>query len=265
MAGKSRFDISSQNFDLYFADQIPKLTPEAKDGLPKDIIFKLFRKGGAFNSNSTSKLNFIAKLYILLKCLKKRWYIVVEDEERGMRLQDFNDLPRLMKEREYSIADAEDLKMSGGFVLAGKELCNAFAYLNYLSVSSAYNYLIKGKNGSKNKADQVDQEMCYISRFLINWESQKKNIVSQTGLNIPEILVLILLYPGLEVPSSSIYKTILKRAYQSSQTKIKIAYSTLQQRGYINKIGVIKGAKMQITPLGKDLLRGIINKYAINF
>lgn len=262
---KTRIDLSCENFDLYFADQIPNLTPEAKDGLPKDIIFKLFRRGGVFNSKSTSKLNFITKLYVLLKSLKKRWYIVVEDEDRGMRLQDFNDLPRLIKERDYNVSDAEDLRTSGGFILAGRELSNAFAYLNYLSVSPAYNYLLRAKNTPRNKVDQSDQEMCYLSKFLINWEAQKKTMVSQTGLNIPEILVLMLLYPGLEVSSSSIYQTVLKRAYQSSPTKIKIAFGTLQKRGYINKFGFVKGVKLQITATGRDVLRGIINKYAINF
>lgn len=261
---KTRIDLASENFDRYFADNIPKLTPEAKDGLPKDILFKLFRKGGEFNSNSTSKLNFIAKLYILVKCLKKRWYIIVEDEDYGMRLQDFNDLPRLIKERNFDIADGEDLKTSGGFILGANDLMNGFAYLNRLSSSPAYNYILSSKNAPKNKAIESDKKDQYLIRFLINYEGVKKVIVSQTGLNMPELYVLMALYHGNEAVGATFYNDLFKRAYQSSPAKIKLAFGSLQQRGYIHKYGVTRGARLQITALGKDTIRGILDKYLVN-
>lgn len=261
---KTRIELESENFDRYFADQIPKITPESKDGIPRDIMFKMFRRGGDFNSNSTSKLNFITKLYILLRCLKKRWYIIVEDADRGMRLQDFNDLSRLIEEREYSVADAEDLKMSGGFVLGANDLINGFSYLNRLSSSPAYNYILSSKNAPKNKATESDKKDQYLVKFLINYESVKKLIVSQTGLNMPELYVLMALYHGNESVGATFYNELFKRAYQSSPAKIKLAFGSLQQRGYIHKYGVTRGAKLQITPLGKDVIRGILDKYLLN-
>jgi hypothetical protein len=261
---KTRFDATSENFDHYFANQIPNLTAEAKDGLPRDLIFKLFRKGGSFNSKSTSKLGFFAKLYVLCRALRKRWFIVIEDEG-GFNLNQFNDLPRLIKERDCSVEAAGDLVLSGGFVLADTALFNTFHYLNRLSSSPAYNYLVKAKNAPKSTVEESDKRDAYIVRFLVNWEGRKKDIVSQTGLSIPELFVLMALFHGVETNGAIFYRELFKRSYQSSPAKIKAAFGTLQQRGYIVKYGVSKGAKLQITPVGKDVLRGIMSKYLLNW
>jgi len=260
----TRFDLSCESLDLYFVDQFPHLTPEAKDALPKDVIFKLFRKGGAFNSNSTSKLGFLAKLYILWRALNKRFWIVIEDEDRGMTPGQFMELRKAAKERDYSQDQAKTIILSGTLVIGNKELGDSLQYLNDLSAAPSYNYLIKAKNSPKNKVAKATEEREYIIKFLTYWESNKKTIVSQTGLNIPEIYVLMTLFSGKEVPSSSIYQQTFKRAYQSSPTKIKTAFGTLQQRGYVQKYGVSKKAILKITSLGKDVLIGIINKYAVN-
>lgn len=261
---KTRFDISCQNFDNFFANQIPNLTPEAKDGLPRDIIFKLFRRGGEFNSTSTSKLNFISKLYILCRSLKKRWYLVIEDEENGLRLDQYKDIPRLIREREYGSDVAKDLVTKGGLIFGSKELCDGFAYLNRVSMSPAYNYLTGVKNMPKNPVTEADKKDQYVIKFLLNWESKKKDIVSKTGLSIPEIYVLLALYHGQETPGVSLYTELFKRAYQSSPGKIKTAFGSLQQRGYIIKYGFIKASKLQITGLGKDVIRGMLDKFLIN-
>lgn len=262
---KTTFDISCQNLDNFFANQIPNLTPEAKDGLPRDVIFKLFRKGGDFNSTSTSKLGFITKLYILCRSLRKRWYIVIEDEENGLRLDQYKDIPRLIRERDYGTDKAEDLVAKGGLILGSKELVDAYAYLNRLSMSPAYNYLTGVKNMPKNPVTEADKKDQYVIKFLLKWEGAKKDIVSKTGLSMPEIYVLLALYGGDETPGVMLYTELFKRAYQSSPGKIKLAFSSLQQRGYIVKYGVIKGARLQITGLGKDVIRGILDKFLLNW
>lgn len=261
---KTRFDVMSENFDYYFASQIPNLTPAAKDSLPSDIAFKLFRKGGAFNSKSTSKLSILAKLYVLCRALKKRWFIVVEDES-GFGITQFNDLPRLIKERDYGIDAATDLVSTGGFVLAEDSLFNAFQYLNRLSSSPAYNYLTKAKNSTKGPIEEVEKRDAYILRFLVNWESKKKDIVSKAGLSMPEMLVLMALFHGSEANGALLYRELYRRSYQSSPAKIKLAFGSLQKRGYIVKYGVSKGAKLQITSVGKDVLRGIMSKYLLDW
>lgn len=265
MPNKTIFDIGCENFDHYFASQLPNLTPEAKDGLPRDVIFKLFRKGGNAKSKSTSKLSFLAKLYVLCRSLGKRWYLVIEDEEKGLKLDQFNDIRRLLKERELDVENAGDLTLTGGFIFADRQLSDFFSYLNRLSTSKPYNYLVRAKNAPINPVSEENKAAAYVTQFLTNYEGRKKDFVSQSGMGIPEILVLMALFPGEEMVSSTFYNHLFKRAYQSSPAKIKSAFGLLQHKGYIRKWGVSKGAKMQITPLGKEIFSGIMHKFLLNW
>jgi hypothetical protein len=261
---KTRFDIDCENFDLYFAKQIPAIAPEVKQTLPKDVLFKLFRKGGEFNAKSTSKLGFLAKLFILWKCLNKRWWIVVEDEHKGMSIEQFFEHKKDIKKREYGITKAEGLASTGCFVLASKELGDCFEYLNRLSVSPAYNYISKAKNKIPNKTAEWNEQMKYILRFITCYEGGKKSWSSSNQLSIPEWYVLAALFHGKDVPGSILYQETFKRAYQSSPNKIKRSFSTLQSRGYIEKTGLTRGATLRITSLGKSVVVSILEKYAIN-
>lgn len=262
---KTLFDLNCENFDHYFASQLPNLTPEAKDGLPRDIVFKLFRKGGNAKSKSTSRLSFIAKLYVLCRSLGKRWYLVIEDEEKGLKLNQFSDIPRMLKERDLSVESASDLTITGAYILADRELSDMFSYLNRLSASKPYTYLVKAKNAPKNEVAEENKYFDFVVKFLVNYEGRKKDIVAQTGMGIPELLVLMSVFPGEEINGATLYKVVFKRAYQSSPTKIKAAFGSLQQRGYMRKLGFSKGATMQITPLGKEVFRGIMDKYLLNW
>lgn len=261
---KSLFDIDCEPLDLYFANEIEKMPPSAKSDLPKDVAFKMFRGGGKFRTNSTSKLGFIAKLYVLWKALNKRWFIVIEDEERGMTPGQFMELRKAYRKKDYSIDQGKVLTTSGTFVLANKELADCCSYLNRLSVSGAYNYLMKVKNMPVNKVDEEDKRVAYITKFLTFWEGNKKTIVSKSGMGMPEIYVLLALYHGKEVQGATLYHDVFKRAYQSSPNKIKAAFRTLQAKGYLLKYGGTSASTMQITASGKDVLRSILDKYAIN-
>jgi DNA-binding MarR family transcriptional regulator len=264
MPNKSIFDISCENADLYFDRHLPQLTPEAKDGLPRDIIFKIFRKGGVYNSKSTSKLSFLAKLYIMVRSLKKRWYLVIEDEENGIGLDQFKDINQAVKDREYSVPNAERFLATGSLILANKELSDTFSYLNRLCMSPAANYLLRAKNSTKNRTTENEKAAEYVVRFLVHWEGIKKELVSKSLLSIPEVLVLLALYKENELKGSVLYHGTFKRAYQSSPGKIKAAFRTLHSKGYIIKFGVTSDSKVQITPLGREILRGILDKYVVN-
>lgn len=264
MPNKTILDISCENFDLYFARQIEAITPEAKESLPRDIAFKLFRKGGQWDSKSTSRLGFMAKLFVLLRALRKRFFLVIEDNQNGMSFDQFMELRKGGEHREYTMELAEGLMQGNQMILANKELSDYFQYTNFLSTSPAYNFLLKNKNVPANKVTQSEKEMGYIVRFLVFWEGNKKNLVANTGMLMPEIYVLMCLFDGGEISGATIYNSKFRRAYQSSQGKIKLAFGTLQAKGYITKYGDRRGAKMQITPLGKDILRQSLIKYAIN-
>jgi len=258
---KTALDMGCENFDLYFDRHMGAISQEEKSRLPHDITFKLFRGGGGWNSQSTSRLGFLAKVFVLVKALRKRFFIVVEDGENGIGIEQFIDM---QKDREYSVHAAEELRLQGGFILGGKELMDCFQYLNSLSTSPAYNFLLRSKNVPPNKSDEASKEMAYIVRFISFWESNKKNMVASAGLSIPEVYVLLCLFDGKEALGADIYNNRFKRAYQSSPGKIKAAFGTLQSKKYIAKYGERRGAKLQITPLGREILRQLLHKYAIN-
>lgn len=261
---KTLFDIDCEPLDLYFAHEMEKISPTAKAELPRDVAFKMFRGGGKFRTNSTSRLGFLAKLYILWKALNKRWWIFIEDEENGMTTGQFLELQKAYKKKDYSPDQANVLKSSGTMVLASKELGDTLTYLNRLSASGSYNYIMKGKNSIKNKTEEDARHRSQIAKFLANFCAVQKRMVTGTGLTVPEFYVLLTLFDGKDLPGSFIYKEKFSRAYQSSQSKVKLAFGTLQARGLIVRNGVTRSATLQITSSGKELLNGMFEKYVLN-
>ena len=86
----------------------------------------------------------------------------------------------------------------------------------------------------------------------------------ETGLTMAEWLVLTYLYNGEEMLGSIIYKEKFRYSYNSSSTKIKVSFGTLQNKGYIIKHGKNSGSRLQITPLGKDKVNEVMSKYVVN-
>src|SRR5580692_1256254 len=230
---KTLFDIGSENFDIYFFNQLSNIAPKARDELPRDVNFKIFRGGGKVNAINSSKLSFVNKLFILWKSLNKRWWIVVEDTEKGMSPGEFFKLREDVKKRDYSTEKASSLKSTGEFVLANKELSDYFSYLNYLSNGPAYNYVSKPKEKIVNKAAEWNKRMRYIVKVFMAYEQNKKTWVSQYKIEMPEWYVLIYLYDGQEVKGAPIHQVTFRRAYQSSPTKIRKCFAVLQSKGLI--------------------------------
>lgn len=265
MSFKTRFDIFSQNFDYFFARKVGDLSQPQQEMIPKDIQFKLFRKGGIFNAQSSNKLSFLAKLFILIRCCRMKWVLIVEDQEEGLGPSDFFDLKSRFRKEKYTLTNAEVLEAGGFFCLGNKDLMDTFSNLNSLSTSPAYNYLCKVKNMPPNSVAQWKDEMSYIIRFLMNYESNKKKIVMQLGLTVAEIYTLFYLYDGDEKIASEVYKGPYRYAYNASRAQIQAGFVTLQSSGAIEKLGFKKGARLKITALGSSLVDDILTKYLINF
>lgn len=263
MAEKTLLDMSGENFDAYFIKQAKETTFASRESLPKDITFRLFKTGGQLNEKFAVNLGFLGKIFVLWKALRKRVYIIVEDEQNGLSPGQFFEMQKSIKKRDYS-GESVNGFTNAIFVLGGKELCDSFSYLNNLCNSGAYNYLTKTKNQPKNPTTEYRDRMNYIVRFLLFYESQKKKWVAETQITIPEFLVLLFTYQGKEVPGALMYRDVLKRAYQSSPKKIKLAFSVLQSKGMLKKSGMTSGAMMQITPLGVEIVNKILSKYALN-
>lgn len=257
-----KYDVIHENFDGYFEQRATKLTEQQKSLLPRKLMVKLYKKGGRIsNALNTSKLNFLEKVYILFKMFKSRWYIVVEDENGGS-LEDWENLRKAVKKREVSENNNNRVVNEGHFFLANKETCDAFSYINEICTSPAYGYLVGAKNNTG--IAKWKREVYYITSFISNYESIKKMFLINTGLKLPEWYVLVYIYDKKNVLTVGIYKEVYKQAFSASPTQIKTALGTLQDKKMIVKQGYTKGATINITEYGKDVVNKILSKYIIN-
>ena len=263
MAEKTLLDISSENFDSFLINNAKNAHANAKEELPIDFSFKLYKAGGKLNQKFAAKLNVLQKLYVLWKALGKRVYIVIEDENQGITPGGFMEVLKANKKRDYGSERVKEFVGDANFVLADKQLSDAISYLNNLCHSPAYRYLSRVKNQPVNQTTQYREQMSYVAKFLAFYESNKKKWVLETGVTIPEFFVLLYTYHGREVLGSEMYRSFYKRSYQSSPAKIKTAFGSLQHKGYLRKTGIGRGALLSITALGVDLMNGILTKYAI--
>jgi hypothetical protein len=259
---RSKFNIESDNFELYFEKQLATITDAGREAIPKDLV--LFKADGSIRHANVRKLDYQAKLYILWRCLKKRVWIVAENEEDGLSVEDFVKLREAIKRRDLGSKKSDDLTTQATFVTGSRDLCDMFNYLRQLSASPAYNYLNKYKNFKSTKTSTQVREMNYIIRFLRHYEGQKKKWNTEKNLSMPEWYVLIFLYDKDYALGSQMYRETYLRAYQSSPKKIKAAFRSLQSRGLILKHGLNSGARMQITPMGRDLVNYILSTYNLN-
>ena len=257
-----KYDVIHENFDGYFEQRVTKLTEQQKSLLPRKLMIKLYRRGGKItNSLNTSKLNFLEKIYILFRMFKSRWYIVVEDENGGS-LEDWENFRKAVKKKEISENNGNRLVNEGHFFLANKETCDAFSYLNELCTSPAYGYLVKAKNNTG--IAKWKREANYITHFLSSYENKKKSFLINTGLKLPEWYVLVHIYDKNDVPTTGIYKEVYKHSFSASPTQIKTAFGSLQDKKMITKQGYTKGATINITEYGKEVVNNILTKYIIN-
>lgn len=259
-----KWDLQNENFEYFFLEQSMLMSERQKDLLPPTLLYKIFTKGNRVNSKSTSKLSFIEKIFILVRSLNKRWVLMIEDDEKGMTAEDFFKYKELTKRRNYTSENAEDFNSEGGFVLADNELFETFHRLNCLSVSPAYNYLIKAKTKTKAKSDEYKKTMKFLAKWINNYESKRKKIVTEGGITMAEWITLTYLFDGEEKNGSILYKEKFKYSYNTSATKIKLSFGTLQSKGFITKYGYGQGTKLQITSLGKDKLMSIMEKNVVN-
>lgn len=262
MTNLPRIDIINDNFDIFFERQSKKIGQHEKELLPKPYLYKLFKGGAELDVREGAKFSFLQKLFVLWKALKYNIYIVVEDKD-GMGIEDFYKFKEQHKKRNYSIGQAGNVIANENFVLGNKELSDTFSYLNTLCTGRAYNFLSGTKN-RKTKVNHYLSHMKYFAKHYENYESKKKKMCLESGLDMPEFLMLMSLYYRDDIISSEIYKTIYKYSFHSSRTRFKAAFGSLQNKGFIQKSGVAKGAKFKLTELGSNKFNEIVQKYFIN-
>lgn len=259
-----KLDISSENFDLFFLNQLEQMAPSTKEEIPHDLFIKVFNGHGAVSSDKLAKLSFLARLYYLWK-MDFNFFLVVEGKEGGVDHEGFIKLKEFIKKRDYGVERTGEMKCE--FVIGSKELCDSYEYLNRLSVSPSFNFLMRAnrKKLKPNKTTEHRQQMNFIVRFLAHWEAGKRRWSSDSGVTIPELLVLLYCYHGNEVVGSEMYKRFYKGAYQASSISVRRSFISLQAKGLLKRTGFKGSAKMSITALGVEKVNSLINDYVLKF
>lgn len=259
----TKLNIQQDNFDIYFANQVMHLTEQQKSKLPKTILMKLYKGGSEFNPRNTYQLGTLERLLVLNKALGKRIHFSVEDDA-GVSLKEYDEFRDNLRKLPNESFDKETF--DAAFFLSNKELTDGFDYLSDLYSTPMYAHHRKLKNMPRSKVKFFKEKMQYISRMFFNYEKQKKIMVMQCGLNMPELLVLLYLYNANGyTPTSQLHKKELKHCFQSSTTRLKEAFSSLQSKGFVHKKGNTKSSELSISQLGIEKVTDIIFTYFAKF
>lgn len=257
-----KYDISSPQFTDYFSEQIKNLTQEQRNDIPKDLKIKI--KIDSEDGYTHTIYNLLQQLYVLYRVLNKRCYIVVEDEENGISVDEFLALD---KEKFDKVNDenAKKLYTKAAFILGARDLINSFHYLNLLSYSPAYSYFLKLKNIRSTKYHHQEQSVKYICNLISMYEGRKKLITRNLGITTPEWYVMLLFADGMERGAAFAYKDRYHNAYNSSRKQISVAIKKLVDKGILQRFSKNKGATYILTPYGFDKLFEILGKYVVNY
>jgi hypothetical protein len=259
-----KYDIQCDNFDEFFNLQVAKASENQRALLSKELLSNLYLFSGKARMDKIRKMNFFSKMFVLFKMLKKRCIIIVEDEVNGMNEEAFFKWKKMLHKQEYTTGSSDELITQASFTLGNKELVDTFHRINGLSVSNAYSYMIGSKNKSPKAKTSWQDNMDYIFRFLCHYEGNRKRISMQTGLNMPEWLVLIYLYKGEWTQGKAMYQERYKYSFNTNARSIRSAFGSLRASGYIEKVGETVNAKLRITALGRDKVNEIAQKFIVN-
>jgi hypothetical protein len=224
----------------------------------------LWTNDGRISDRGFLKYNFIQRLYILWIACGKHIDVVIRDDAGGLSPEQFLEYDARKKKKDWGVDAAGKMVGDPGFVLGNSALSDSFSYLNHLCNSPAFHYINKIKRPPRNRMVEWKKQMIDFVRVIRFWEGNKKRMTSEFSISMPEFYVLISLYGEREVQGSTIYQDTFKRSFNSSPTKIKLSFGSLQAKGYIEKLGERRGSKMRITPLGSELVNKILVKYALS-
>jgi hypothetical protein len=260
-----KYDLDSQNFDLFFQKQLEGKELDTESGLPNDILFKLHQGGGNSESYSTSKMSGFEKMFVLWKLLGKQIFVAVEDDEEGIGIEEYIKIKNRNKKTPPQVfSDNGTLHFPVTFIKSNKELSESFSYYNLFCNSPFYRYALAIRNKSPHKLAKWKKEMRYLTRLLLNYESTKLKACSSLGLAVAEIYVLLYLYDEEEKQATPLYKEMLYKSHGAGTRQTKAAFVRLRNSGLILKTGETRYTKFKITPLGLEKINTYIKKYVAN-
>lgn len=259
------YDIQNDNFELFFEKQLEGITESGRAVLTKIMDGKLYQADEkTVRKSQIRKTPFLAKLWILYRALKKRVWIVVENEETGLSMEDFVALREAIKKRDFGQKRAEGLMTNATFVTASKDLGEYLDYMAHLSSSPIYRYLNGYRDFKKTNTSEYKDQMDFIVKMIRFYEGNKTRWLEEKRITLSEYYVLLYLYDKEFVKGSDMYKNAFRRASGTSAYSIRTAWGTLSAKGLIVKSGTKRSMRMRITPMGTELINYVLHNYAIN-
>lgn len=255
-----KFDFQSDNFRRFFDFKVAQMTHEQKRHLPTEVIGRLFRRDGKVTSKY---LSFLQQLYILSQTQLSNVFVLIEDYEKGIGIDEFYKFKRKQNGRKFDSVQSEQYLGYGAMTLVNKDVSEYLTHLNEISFSGAMNYALKLRGTRKPVLPDKETEFVFMTRLLANYESNKKKMILRDQLNMPEWYVLLYLSDGEEKNGAAIYKHKFADAINSSRLQILKAFRKLIASGYIQSFGKGKRITYRITFLGKSIVSEVIRKYII--
>lgn len=256
-----KIQLQNEAFDLYFAAAASNLSQRQRESLPLTIYRGLFLKNQNFK---VSSLSFMRKLYILLKALNKRFFLVIEDQENGISPDNFMAFVQAEKARELMPDSPWENSVNYSFCLADKSLVEWLSYLGGICDSPAYKYSLKLKNENLKQFPKFKEEITYLTKLLVRFETKKRAIERDRGITMSELYLLLYLYDGGKKKLPSFYNDVFKYTIGCSRRTMTDALRKMLFEKSVEKFGGFRTSEYRITPYGAQMVNEIIKSHIVS-
>ncbi|GAC1491043.1 MAG: hypothetical protein NVS1B13_20970 [Flavisolibacter sp.] len=149
-------------------------------------------------------------------------------------------------------------------VLANQELTTWMGHINRVSVSPAYNYALKLRNTkSVTRVASYKKELNFFADLIMQYDGNKKKMLMQTGITVPDLYVLAYMHDEREKSSSPCYKEVFREGYFASRKPILESFNKLTSMGYLQTFNKNRYQTYKITALGKNTFNECVIKYML--
>lgn len=267
---RENWGYKNELYDRNLENLLENITPEQKKQIPNQLLVKIFKNKAA----SVNTLSEQQKDYIYYFLFNKRIYKIVEDNERGMNIEEFikarDTYSRNRQAKKMlTVPDATgDMHFYGMFILGTKDLVDAMSYFWIVSHMPTFKLLSEVRKTAKriknSKMEQVKHHTINLVRMISNYEAVKKRIPMEYSLTMPEWYMLMFFYDG-EKKGSTGYREKYIYAYSASKNNLAGALVRLTKDGFLDRRGKAGRATYSLTPKGKDIVDKILLKVILNY
>lgn len=252
-----KYEVKSEALDLYFISEIQKLPELVLRQIPLSISFK-YKKN--MNPNDVRNVSFAQKLWVLHTFCHKKVFVVAQDEECGLSLEEFCQAAA-QASKDVRSEDAVVLKAEkvGLYVGAAEDVVSSVSALHLLCNSPVYKYIKKLSSvGGKIEESDYDRKrdvLSSVSSFLYNYEIAKRRLEKSKSFSPEKLFILFHYADGSLKPLSSLYKT---PSLLGQKTALRLMSEMMIDRWFIQD-GKGKGVCYRITTLGQHELDNILS------